>query len=537
MLTAKIKHLGEKGLNLDLPPWEVEPNAFTGNKNVRAYHGRMRNFGGRELNTTAPIDVRSLFGFQTPARQTLWVEAGLTAVYVYDGTNHNDISRLAVPYALNEYTDRWTGGVQGTMVALCPGESGGLQQWAPISTAQRLVDMAYDPTAAAGSQTWEELSYKAYTAHTFKDVILAMNLTRGSTRFPSTVQWSEAVAPGATTVDWVSRSTNIAGEKTLGETSGNIIDGGRLRDDFIIYKEDSAWRMFLGGPGVFGFEKLPQYVRIINRGCVGVAQEFHVLASRDDVHIFDGNNFRSLLDHRFRHFYTDQMFPERLLTTFVATLEKEHEVWICLPRTDADTTYQKFPDIAIVWNYHDDTLSLTDLPECRDMDQGVIVPEVPDRFDDEVPTDLTFDQDVSRFDQSPFTTALDFMVGAHGTTLSVFGEQPTDDGTPRECLLERTGLVLQDEKTGLVSTSGVHRVREVRPYIDANLPVGIQVGAQMDPKAPVIWEPEQSFDPATQHHLKFRATGRYFGYRIRSNANVNWEMTTIEFDYHRVRTQ
>ena len=537
MLQSRISRLGEVGLNFDQPPFssEIPSNAFTSGQNTRAFHGVMRNFGGRDFITTAPIEPYSLFGVQTPTRETIWLEAGLNAVYAYDGTNHVDITRLSGPYALDEYIDRWTGGINGTLAAVCPGHSGGVQQWTTLSTVTRLIDMMYDPQGTVGNQTWQELGYSAYAVRPFKNVFVAMNLVRAGTVLPGTVQWSDGVAPGDTEVDWVARATNIAGELSLGETAGNCIDGGALRDDFIVYKEDSAWRMSEGGAGIFTFDRLPDYVRLINRQCIGVADEFHVLASRDDIHIFDGNVFRSLLDHRMREFYTATMFPERLFTTFVSVLSKEDEVWICLPRTDADPAALKSPDLAIVWNYHDNTLSVTDIPECRDMDQGVIVPNIPDTFDSIVPSDLTFDQDTARFDQSPFSTALDFMVGAYGTSIAAFGESPTDEGTPRPCRAERTGLVLQDEKSGLLSTDGVHRIRTVRPYIRSTGPVSIQVGAQFTPTGSVQWEPEVSFDPVVDTYIKSRATGKYFGYRVRSNANVEWELSDIEFEYHRVR--
>jgi hypothetical protein len=57
----------------------------------------------------------------------------------------------------------------------------------------------------------------------------------------------------------------------------------------------------------------------------------------------------------------------------------------------------------------------------------------------------------------------------------------------------------------------------------------------MDPNGSVIWELEQSFDPTSQSYLKFRASGRYFAYRVRSNSDVNWSITDIEFEYHRLR--
>lgn len=539
MLRARINGLGTVGLISDQPVFSsaVPDNAFTRGQNVRAIDGVMRNFGGRDFVTTAPIAPYALFGIQTPQRTTAWIEGGLTAVYAYDGTNHIDITRLAGPYALDEYVDRWTGGAQGTLAALCPGHSGGVQQWTTIDPATRLVDMMYDPQGTVGSQTWQELNYSAYSVRPFESVLVAMNLVRAGTALPGTVQWSEAIAPGATQVDWVARPTNIAGEASLGVTTGNIIDGAPLRNDFIIYKEDSAHRMTLGGPGIFDFQRLPEYVRLINRGCIGIAEEFHVLASRDDIHIFDGNTFRSLLDKRYRRFYADNMMPERLFTTFIAILAKENEAWICFPTKSANPLELKFPDLAIVWNYYDNTFSINEIPQCRDLDQGVIVPNIPDTFDSTSPTDLKFDQDTNRFDQSPFSTALDFMVGAHGTTLSVFAESPTDNGTPRECLAERTGLILVDNKTGIKSVDGVHRIRKVWPYIRTTAPVQVQVGASYEPSGSVIWDPEQTFDPTSDTYIKSRATGKYFSYRIRSNALVNWEATDIEFEFHRVRNR
>jgi hypothetical protein len=235
-----------------------------------------------------------------------------------------------------------------------------------------------------------------------------------------------------------------------------------------------------------------------------------------------------------RDYYVTSMFPERLLTTFVATLPKEHEVWICFP-TQGDVGELKSPDRAIVWNYHDDTMSITDLPQCRDMDQGVIIPDLEDFYDSILPADLTYDQDTLRYDESPFSTALDFMVGAHGQSLSVFGEEPTDDGTPRECIAERTGLVLKDEKSGMMSVDAIHRVRTARLYIQSTQPIAVQLGGQNNPAGSVFWDPEQMFDPATQSYLKFRPAGRYFGYRVRSNADVKWSITDIEFEYHRLR--
>ena len=530
MAQIKISNLGQYGVINDVPRFAIPPNALSDGQNIRLRNGRIGNFGGRQLATTAPIEPYGLFLFQTPNRTTYWLEAGLNEVYVYDGATHLNITRTSGNYAMNEYTGRWTGGIQQTMGALCNGHDDAPQMWTTISNTVPLVDMIYDINGTpAVDKTWAELNYAAYAMRPYKNTFFAMNLMRGSLALPSTIQWCEFIAPGAVETDWVPRTTNSAGEVSLGDTSGNIIDGAPLRDDFIVYKEDSVYRVsFTGIAGdPFQFERLPDYVRIINRGCIGNAGEFHILASRDDVQIFDGNTFRSILSDRLRNYYKDQIFEARLQTAFVAVLNVENEAWICFPTT-GEAGELKHPDLAIVWNYKNDTLSLTDLPQCRDMDEGLIVGQSQDTFDDNT---MTFDEDTARFDESAFESAFSQMAGAHGTSVSIFGNTATDDTTPRRCIAERIGLTLTDQGLGYQSADRVHTIRVVKPYLQSTGPVNIQLGSQLQPGSAVIWESEQPYDPATQDEAHFRTTGRYFAWRIRSEANVTWELTDMEFEY------
>ena len=539
MPQVKISQLGQFGVINDPPRYSLPPNALSDGQNVRLNNGRIANFGGRELATSPdagnpgdPIEAYGLFLVQSPDRKTLWVEAGLSKVYVFDGTaTHADITRASGDYTMDEYFGRWTGGVQQTMGALCNGHFDAPQMWQQINTTTPLVDMVYDPGGTPGvDKSWADLSYTAYAMRPYKNTFFALNLKRGATDLPSTVQWCDFIAPGATETDWVPRATNSAGEVSLGESTGNIIDAAPLRDDLIIYKEDAVFRCSFTGIGAdpFQFQRLPDYVRIINRGCIGVASEFHVLASRDDVVVFDGNTFRSILSDRMREYYQTRMFSERLFTTFVSIFNAENEAWICFPVSD-NAGVVKHPDLAIVWNYKNDTISLTDLPQCRDMDQGLIVGDIPDTFDS-LP-DIPFDDDTARFDETPFDQARDNLAGAHSTEVSIFGRVATDNGTPRLCIAERVGLVLTDPKHGYQSTDRVHTLRAIKPYIQSTGPVEIQLGAQASSGSPVMWEPIQSFDPQTQEELQFRATGRYFSWRVRSEANVEWELSDMEFEY------
>ena len=525
---AKIDGLGDIGINQDTPRFSLPPNALSGGQNVRAYHGRLRNFGGREFATTAPIEPYGLFAFETPEGEVLWIEGGTEQVYVFDGTNHTNISRTPpggqpTPYIMNPYTGRWTGGYMNGLGFLCDGFDDAPQQWTELAITTPLVDMVYDRDTG---DTWQDTGNRCYSMRPFSNTIVAMNLRRGLTRLPNNVQWCDFIVPGDTDTDWTPKATNRANEVPLGATTGAIIDGAPLRDDFIIYKTDAVYRMYATGidSEPFGFERLPEYVRVINRNCIGVGDEFQVIASRDDVQVFAGNTFRSVLNRRYREAYQSLMNSNRILTVFVAMLAKEKEAWVCLPTSDSE-----FPTLALVWNYARDTISITDIPLVKDMDQGIIIPTSEDFFDSTTPVDLSFNSDILRFDEGAFQTSLDFMIGAHGTSISIFGEATTDNGTPRLCLAERIGLLIPDGEIGYSSAERASMVREVRPYIQATAPVEVQIGSQDSAGGPVTWQPSQIFDPTSSDSLNFRVTGNYFGWRVRSEADVLWEITSIEF--------
>lgn len=545
MPVARISGLGDAGIISDVPPFDIPDNALSNGFNVNAHHGRLTNSPGYQSYATPPVEVYGLFGFEgfsTP--QLIWVEGGLAKVYVYDGTSHTNITRqtaaVDVDYTMDEYIDRWTGGVMNGFGFLCNGKDSP-QQWDKVDPSTKLRDMVYDPNGTLGvDQTWEDLTYRAYAMRAFSGTILAMNITRGAVELPATVQWANFIPPGTTAPDWVPRTTNSAREVSLGSTLGAILDGQPLRDDFIIYKEDACFRCtFVNDANApFRFERQPQHVRILNRGCVAVARETHIVMAPEDIYIFDGNTFRSILDRRRREFYNAMLAPERLFNAFAVTQTADKEVWCCFS-TPGDGVATKSPDRAIVWNYEDDTIGDTSLPQVRAMDPGILGPPIVDNFDS--PPDISFDQDTLAFDGSPYTPAISWLVGAHldgsTSTLSAFGQIVTENGTPKLCQAERIGLVMQDPNTGIRTMDKVHRFQALRPYLTSTGPVEISLGTQMQPNGPVKWLPYKVFDPERQDQVDFRASGRLAGWRLRSQTGIEWELTGMGFDYEPVRNR
>ena len=181
MPVVKIENLGQIGIVNDVPRFAVPNNALTYGKNIRAFHERLRNFGGYELQTVPPIEPLGLFAFTNLSRAWLWIEAGLSQVYVYDGNTHNDITRLAGTYTLQEDVSRWTGGTIAGIGFLCPGTEDAPQIWPELDISTRLVDMTYDPTAGPGSRTWAD-SLKELTNSTTTFLAFLIVKLRGSIR-------------------------------------------------------------------------------------------------------------------------------------------------------------------------------------------------------------------------------------------------------------------------------------------------------------------------------------------------------------------
>ena len=538
MPTVRISGIGEVGIESDRPPFDLPDNAITRGYNVRPYHGRLTNFPGYQTYATPPIEPYGLFGFEgfsTP--QLIWVQGGLQKVYVYDGSTHTNITRQVaaadVDYTMDEYLDRWTGGVQNTLGFLCNGKDSP-QQWDKVDPGTKLRDMLYDPQGTAGSQTWGELNNRAYSMRPFSGTIFAMNINRGATELRSTVQWCDFIPPNTTSPDWVPRTSNSAREVSLGETLGACIDGAPLRDDFIVYKEDACYRAtFVNDANMpFRFQRMPEYVRILERGCVAVARELHVVMAPEDIYAFDGNRFRSILDRKMREYYNARLWPERAGNAFAVTQVPEKEVWCCFT-SPGETGQLKSPDEAIVWNYDNGQLGHTTLPNVRAMASGVLGPPIQDNFDD--PPDIPFDDDTLRFDASPYTPAISWLVGAHldnsTSTLSAFSQFATDNGTPKLCQAERIGLVMPDPMTGLRQLERVYRFKALRPYMTSTGPVQVSLGTQRTPNDAVNWSPLKTFDPSTQAYVNFRTSGRLAAWRIQSQANVLWELTGMGIDY------
>ena len=106
----------------------------------------------------------------------------------------------------------------------------------------------------------------------------------------------------------------------------------------------------------------------------------------------------------------------------------------------------------------------------------------------------------------------------------------TEAGTSMRSYIERTGITLTQD--GTPDQSQVKYIRAVWPKMEVSDTgkVDIWVAKQMFPEEAVTWAGPYEFNPNDQSKVSCTVSGRYYGIRVESNANVDWTLNGIGFE-------
>lgn len=157
---------------------------------------------------------------------------------------------------------------------------------------------------ALGNLEGWDTGWRCHALRAFKDLLVALNVTKGGTQYGAMVKWSDIAPVGAVPPSWDHTvTTNSAGENVIGELDSGIVDGLALGDNFIIYGEQQVWTMSLiPGPFVFAFRKLFDEGGLINQNSVVEYEARHYVFGTNDIYVHDGARKRSIVDLRVRNF-------------------------------------------------------------------------------------------------------------------------------------------------------------------------------------------------------------------------------------------
>lgn len=505
-----VRNLGQIGIVTDIAGNKLPANAWTAGKNVRCRNMAIEKTVGYSNLYSAPA-VIPYSAFYTP---NFWVYCGQNKVYATDGITHSNITRQTagadVDYSM-DLTTGWTGGVLNGVLVLNNGTDLP-QMWSPQTAGTKLTALANWPTNAT-----------CKVMRPFKNFLVAMNVQVGGVEYPQMVYWSHPADPGAVPLSWdETNPARDAGKFDLADTPGHIVDSRPLGDMNIIYKTDATYAQQLTGNfNIFRFPKLFDS-GIMGTNCVKEIFKQHLIFSHEDVILHNGQSPKSLIDNKNRRWLFNQIDSTNYAHSFIGINYRDSEAWICFPTKGA-----KYPNLALVWNWADNTFTPRDIPNISDMVQGAnLTGSVIDTWDSAVGTWET--------DTTPWSTAsvnplsrISMMVSPTDNKLYELGGSESFNGTPFIAYLERTGLALAGvNKFGepYSDERPIKQMLELYPHIEADpgTLIEVYVGAQLNLTDSVQWVGPFYFNPEVDEKVNITLSGRLFAVKFQTITETRW---------------
>lgn len=524
-----VRDLGGLGVIKDGAPYDIPPNALSNARNVRFRYNR--------------IERSPIF--------TLLYETSLsTPTFCATITDENNADQLLIAYADGSVSHN----VTASQTDVTPAAWSANSSSSPYTfcTLQGLhyinredhVPWVFDPNINEYKDlpNWDS-NHRCVVLRKYKDFLLALNVSKSGSRYPTMIKWSDIAQYGTEPSSWdPSDLTKSAGENTPGDMRSPILDGWPLRDSFAIYTADQIWMMdYTAGQEVFTLEKSADNKGIINTNCVTEVDGVHFVFGLSDIYVFDGvSTPRSIIDGRNRRFLYRYLNRSKLKVCFVAHMPSQQEVWFCYNDISGDETFSgtDYCNAAAVYNYSADTWTFVDLPNT-----GMITDVALD-------ASITYDGIGSVTYAGTTSSYSDLETGAKKSTYCVSAISGADITADRALLLEDAegggfGYPVVDECNGISFAERVgmdldETGEELRAYkmIKSIYPQAQVEDAEMYfsfgstdyPHEGVAFETPQSFDPRSQYKVDTKQSGRYLSWRVTYDGTTNFKLTGFDMD-------
>lgn len=531
MAKVSIRNSGLVGVVRDIDGFDLPPEAWTIGENVRFIDGYATKALG-ESPVEGPVQVPPLYLFSAPGiTAPFWIYTNGIKVYGVSGGVHSDITRATGgDYAATDLDRPWTGHwLNGVFLLNPPGDAP--QAWAPIQGAQRLVALG----------NWSETgvtTLRAEILRGFQNFGIALDITKDSTRFPTTLRWSSPAEPGQIPPSWdVADATELAGEIPLSDTPGYLLDAKPLRGALLVYKEDAVVRLQrVNSNAVFTATFLAGRTGLMGTDCV---QEFepgqHVFLTLDaDVAVTDGQTVRRATDRKARRYLEENIDGEARRRSFVVVRYNRREVWVCFPTVGSD-----YCNRIAVWNWEDNVWSYRDLSDTLSIKSGLYDPEAVSQTWESIIAG-TWDEWIQAggWDARLFAANSYSLLGAfpNSTTLQLMDNGYQIGGASYVTRLERTGLAIvgQDRQGNpKVDETRVKHLHSLVPVVSA--PVGteidISVGASDTANGSVTWTGPYRFVVGQHDRLEpLNIEGKHLAVRFDFLTDNSWRFYGYDLD-------
>lgn len=478
-----VENLARPGLVVDVPDQLLPDGAWTESRNVRYRDGAAEKCTGYEQALGSLSATAKWASTITDGSNQFWVYATNSVLYATDGSTHANVSHLSITYQATDDLG-WNGGAfHGHIIA-----NDGItipQVWAP-GLGNRFASLS----------AWPNISAKVIRP--FKDFIFALRITDGGSFLPRTLRWSDKAQQNAMPSSWdYTDPTNQAGIAELAQTGDLLVDCAPLRDSLIIYKESHIWLAdYIGMPDVFSFRQIFSQAGLLSEDCFSILGTTHVALTDNDLVTHDGNSMRSIADRRMRRWLFNRINPQRYKRCFLMADYRNREVHVCFPETGFD-----WPNMALVWNWSEDTFHIYELGrEITFATHGIIpATTVSTTFDDDVGT---FDDDTDSFDEATYSQFLtrNLLLDAHTQRAYQNDTGETYHGVAMPVYARRTGTRISQKNDQLM------RLYRIYPKVTgvAGDVLYFHIGTRESDSAQTFWDGPYIFQIGIDHKIDIR---------------------------------
>ena len=497
------------GIALDPKPSDVNAQVWTGGSNVQFRNGFVAKADG--LSRVFPTTAQKSLHLQPYLNQNTpyWISGSAVALHRTEGSVWQDVTRVSGPYTAS-IDKNWNGGILNQVVVLNNGND--LPQ-SLLPTATKFTDLPNWPTDT-----------RAKVMRPFKNYLVALGITKASVDQPTTVKWSSPADPGEVPFTWdVNDATNDAGENFLSDTSGAIVDGKKLKDTFIIYKEDSVYSMrYVGGVFVFQFQQLFDDIGALSTNCIAEFDGKHFVVGQGDVYVHNGVQKSSIIDGKMKNYLFNSIKNVTVKAVFVVPDYNNNEMWICFQAADTPSG-SSYANTALIWNWKDDHWSVRDIPETPAATYGIVDPQVSDAWNSD---SSSWDSDTTAWGNASYNPSKSKVVfaGPVADTVYAVGDTNLFDGAMFNSRVDRTQIYLQDDQK-------VKFISSVTPHLSGDGTAQVYIGANMLHDAPTEWFGPYPFQIGVDDKIDCRVSGRYIGVRFEFQSTGSWFLNgyTMEF--------
>lgn len=508
---AEVRQVGAVGLVGDPPATDIPEGSWSDSRNVRYRDGAAEKIKGY-AQVFGSLSATAIGAFViNDGVSTYWAYGGNTVVYGTDGTTHANIGHASLNYNATDDLG-WTGGAFHGQIIATDGV-GIPQSWLP-ALSNKFISLTAWPTAT--------LITKVIRPHL--DFIFALRNTTSGSYNPREIRWSDKASQGALPGSWdYTDPTNQAGITELGQTGDIVIDALTLRDALIVYKETHTWiARYVGGLDVFDFKQLFSQVGMLTENCAIDFGDEHLVLTDHDVIVHDGNSQRSILDKRLRKNFIQRINTNRFRRSFVCQDARNKEILICIPESGAD-----WPNLALVWNYADNTLGYRELGGAKSYGTGGTVPSG---------TSQTFDADsggfdvaVDQFDQDTYNPAALKLIWWDASAKKAYqdGESETFDGTAMQIYAERLGQGFS------MDLQSIHRVMAIVPILTgtAGDTFDFYIGVRDTIDAATSYSGPYPYTLGTSYQVDCRVDGRIIDLRVQYSGAHTFRLSGFRIEH------